>query len=68
MTPYNRWYNKEDIIMIDLIKFITTIMGLVFPAFLIKAIKAKDDETISKYTFLSCISFGVIVLTLMALN
>ena len=54
--------------MIDLIKLITTIIGLVFPAFLIKAIKAKDDEIISKYTFLSCISFGIIVLTLMGLN
>lgn len=54
--------------MIDLVKLITTIIGLAFPAFLIKAIKAQNDETISKYTFLSRIDFGVIVLTLMELN
>lgn len=54
--------------MVDIIKLITTIMGLAFPAFLIKGIKAQNDEIISKYTFLSCVSFGIIVLTLMMLH
>ena len=54
--------------MIDFIKLIITIIGLLFPAFLIKAIKAQSDETTSKYTFLACISFGIIVFSLMALH
>ena len=54
--------------MIDLIKLIATIIALAFPAFLIKAIKAQNNEIASKYTFLSCVSLGVIVFILMALN
>lgn len=54
--------------MIDNIKLITTIMGLAFPVFLIKAIKTQDDEKISKDTLGACVSFGIIVLTLMGLH
>ena len=43
-------------------------MGLLFPAFLIKAIKAQSDEIASKHTFLACFSFGIIVFALMALH
>ncbi|MGN9165855.1 hypothetical protein ACTNDY_11360 [Tissierellaceae bacterium HCP3S3_D8] len=54
--------------MIDFIKLITTIMGIAFPAFLIKAIKAQNDDTTSKYTIWACVSFGSVVLTLLALH
>ena len=54
--------------MIDFIKLITIIMGLAFPAFLIKAIKAQNDKTISKYTIWACVSFGIVVFTLMGLH
>ena len=54
--------------MIDFIKLITITMGVAFPAFLIKAIKAQNDETTSKYTIWACASFGIIVFTLMALH
>ena len=54
--------------MISFIKLITIIMGVAFPAFLIKAIKAENDETISKYTAWACVSFGIIVFTLMGLH
>jgi len=54
--------------MIDFIKLITIIMGFAFPAFLIKAIRTKDDSVISKYTIGACIAFGIIVFTLMGLH
>lgn len=54
--------------MIDFIKLIAIIMGVVFPAFLIKAIKAQDDDKLLKYTFGACISFGIIVFILMGLH
>lgn len=38
--------------MVDFKKPITIIMSVAFPAFLIKAIKAQNDETTSKYTIL----------------
>ena len=65
---YDYLYNRKDITMIDFIKLITTIMGVAFPAFLIKAIKAQNDDTTSKYTIWACVSFGIVVLTLMALH
>lgn len=43
-------------------------MGLTFPAFLIKAIRTKDDDATSKYIIGACVSFGIIVFTLMGLH
>ncbi len=43
-------------------------MGVAFPAFLIKAIKAQNDDTTLKYTVWACVSFGIVVLTLVALH
>lgn len=54
--------------MIDFIKLIAIIMGMAFPAFLIKAIKAQKDEVTSKYTIWACVSFGIIVFTQMGLH
>ncbi|WP_298029099.1 hypothetical protein [uncultured Dysosmobacter sp.] len=42
------------------------IAGFMFPAFLIKAVRTKDmDNEISKCTFLSCLTFGICVLSLL---
>lgn len=43
-------------------------MGIAFPAFLIKAIKAQNDKTISKYIIWAWVSFGILVFTLMGLH
>lgn len=53
--------------MIFAFKLISIIMGVAFPAFLIKAIKVSNDDSASRYTVLACISFGIIVFTLMGL-
>ncbi len=53
--------------MIFYMKLISMIMGAAFPAFLIKAIKAQNDDITSRYTILACVSFGIIVFTLMGL-
>lgn len=47
--------------MIDFVIIILTILGFIFPAFLINAIRSNNDEEVSKYKILSCISFAIIV-------
>lgn len=53
--------------MATIFKLIGIVMGFVFPMALIKAIRAKDEVNLSSYIALSCVSFGLIVLTIMFL-
>jgi len=67
INPISQTKDKEAKIMIDFIKVIAIVMGVAFPAFLIKAIKAQNEDKISKYTILACISFGIVIFALMGL-
>ena len=53
--------------MLTVFKLLSIIMGFVFPVALIKAVRTKDDNISSNYTTLSCISFGIIILTIVFL-
>ena len=51
-------------VMINVLWIASMIAGFIFPMFLIRAIRSTDEENdVPKYTLLSCVSFGVIVLT-----
>jgi|GEM_PF-1453407 len=47
--------------MIAFAIIILTILGFIFPAFLINAIRSDNDEKGSKYKILSCFCFAIIV-------
>lgn len=47
--------------MMDFVIIILTILGFIFPAFLINAIRSNNDEKLSKYKILSCFCFAIIV-------
>lgn len=52
--------------MVTVLKLVAIVMGFLFPNFLIKAIRAKDENDVAlKYIPWSCISFGSIVLIIM---
>ncbi|MPN01672.1 hypothetical protein SDC9_148883 [bioreactor metagenome] len=53
--------------MVTIMKIVSIIMGVFFPAFLIKAVRATDNDSVSKYTAGACISFGVVLFTVMGL-
>lgn len=53
--------------MATVFKGISIISGFVFPVVLIKAIRAKSEDAVSRYSALSCVSFGIIVLTILFL-
>lgn len=44
-----------------------TVIGAAFPRFLIGAIRAENDETVTNYTVLSCLSFAALVFLTAAL-
>lgn len=50
-------------------QLLCVILGFAFPSFLIKAVRApkEDSKVISKYTTLSCVSFGVMVFVFVGL-
>ena len=42
------------------------IAGFAFPLFLISAVRAKDEENeVMAYTFLSCLTFGICMLSIL---
>ena len=45
------------------------VAGFCFPSFLIKAIRSKDEgDEIPKNTFLSCLTFGICVLSILVVT
>ena len=44
--------------------FASILLALLFPYFLVRAIRTQDEEKSRLYTRLSCLALGVIVLTL----
>lgn len=53
----------------DYIVIIMAILGFIFPALLISAIRSDDTDKASRNKFLSCLCFGVIILLMgMLLN
>ena len=47
--------------MIDLMILVATVLGMMFPAYLIKAIRCGDKAAADKHTAAACILFGAIV-------
>ena len=43
------------------------ISGFAFPAFLIKAIRSKNEDAVGMLTFLSCLTFGICALSILVL-
>lgn len=49
-------------------KLLSTGLAAAFPAFLLRALRAESDSVRRTSTLLACMSFGIIVFTLMALH
>ena len=48
-------------------KLMSILLGLLFPFFLVKAVRGEEGGAVSRYTLLACLSFGGIVFTVMGL-
>ena len=46
---------------------ISVLLAVLFPGFLVTAIRAQDEEKSGIYMILACLAFGVIVFTLIGL-
>lgn len=47
-------------------QLLAIIVGILFPALLVKAIKAEEKDTVTKYTTLASVCMGYIVFVLIA--
>ena len=47
--------------------FVSILLAFLFPGFLITAIRTHDKKQSERYRLFSCLAFGVIVFTLIAL-
>lgn len=47
---------------------VSILLALLFPYFLVKAIRDQDEDRSATYMRLSCLAFGVIVFTLIGLH
>lgn len=55
--------------MLSILLFVSVVAGFAFPSFFIAAIRSKDEENEApKKTFLACVSFGIIVMALLAVH
>lgn len=59
-------HNEEDQYMEFLFQLLAIIASILFPALLVKAIKAEEKDTVTKYTTLASICMGYIVFVLIA--
>lgn len=57
---------KENMYMEFFFQLLGIIVGILFPIFLIKAIKTESKEKTSEYTALASITFGFIIFVLIA--
>lgn len=53
--------------MKDLVIILLTLLGFVFPASFISAIRSNDNKKVSKYKMTACICFAAIIFLMSAL-
>ncbi len=53
--------------METLFSFVSILLAFLFPGFLVAAIRTQDKEKSERYRLFSCLAFGIIVSTLIAL-
>lgn len=52
--------------IVDVMILIGIILGILFPSFLINSIRSKDEEAASSYKIKASITFGAIILIILA--
>ena len=60
---------EEEEVMLTFLWIAGMIAGFIFPFFFIQAIRSKDENSeFSKNTFLSCLTFGICILSILVVT
>ena len=60
---------QEEEVMLTFLWIAGMIAGFIFPFFFIQAIRSKDENSeFSKNTFLSCLTFGICILSILVVT